>query len=133
MRREESAELGQMFAKTWRGGPHPDVWAEELEELHYGQAKTAYHKLRREEEHAPTIKKFIDAYRSLIQPDEKVGCVLCESSGWVEVVEHGPACNGTDHCHCSAVKPCRCSNGRQRESAFRNIRESRTQKPEAAA
>jgi hypothetical protein len=122
MNRTEAAELGQLFGKTWRGGPHPDVWAEELEELHYGQAKTALHRLRREEEHAPSIKKFLDTYRALTAPGETVACRVCESSGWVEVVdEHGPSCNGTDHCHCSEVKPCHCANGRQRESAFHAI------------
>jgi hypothetical protein len=134
MNRTDAAELAVKITKTWRGGPALEVWQQDLEELHTGQAQQTYTMLRRSEDSAPSVAKFLGVYRSLTVTDGPLPkCVMCESSGWVEVEEHGPSCNRTDHCGCSAVKPCHCANGRQRESAFKTIlRERATKQGEPA-
>lgn len=126
MNRGDADELGHKIKHTWHGGPSADIWAEELEPLHTGQARIAYEKLRRSEESAPSIAKFHAVYNSLtIRDDKRHECDICDGGGWQEVIEHGPACNGTDECHCSAVRPCRCTAGRERQAAFDRIQASR--------
>lgn len=129
MNRTDAAELAVKITKTWRGGPALEVWQQDLEELHTGQAQQTYTMLRRSEDSAPSVAKFLGVYRSLTVTDGPLPkCGLCESSGWVEVVEHVRGCPDPERCHCSAVRPCHCANGRQRESAFQTIVRERATK-----
>ncbi len=61
--------LGLTISQTWRNSPPPNIWTEELANLHYNQAEAAYRKLRRETEHTPTIARFLAVYHTLTAPD----------------------------------------------------------------
>lgn len=129
MTRTEAAELAGQIAKTWRGGPHADVWAEELEELHFGQAQATYHQLRKSEEHGPTIARFLAHYRSLTRDDDElVNCRRCDGAGFVECTDHrrhSRWCRDPEDCACHAVDLCDCAAGRQRDAAFRRVQTSK--------
>jgi hypothetical protein len=81
----EARQLAVKLKETWHGGPSVDVWVEELEPLHAGTAGTTLVRLRREEDRAPSIAKFLALYRSLhTQETEKPYCPVCDSTGWIE-------------------------------------------------
>jgi len=81
----EARDLAVRIHETWRGGPTVDIWTEELEPLHQGTAGTTYARLRRDEEHAPSIAKFHAIYRALhTNETEQPRCPVCDSTGWIE-------------------------------------------------
>jgi hypothetical protein len=82
----EADELAKRIINTWRGGPPLTEWRDELLPLDAGQAGTAFARLKRTLENAPSIARFLAEYRSLqmhdaSNPDDK--CPECSNSGWV--------------------------------------------------
>lgn len=132
MNRNDAADLADKIAKTWRGGSHPDSWAEELEELHYGQAQAAFYQLRKTEDRAPSIARFLQHYRSLTTHDDTtINCPKCDGGGFVECTDHrrhSPTCNEPDDCRCHALDLCDCAAGRQREAGFRRVQTSKAER-----
>jgi len=123
---EQARELAARIVSTWAGGPTAEVWIEELVLLDEGPAGTAFVRLRRELERAPSVRRFLEAYRSLhtTRAPVRVECSRCDGSGWFERTEHGPGCprrKGATACACTAVLPCSCPAGAQYEDTYRAI------------
>jgi len=124
---EQARELAARIVSTWAGGPTAEVWIEELVPLDAGAAGTAFVRLRRELERAPSIKRFLDRYHSLHTASTdpvRVDCSVCDGSGWANRTDHGPGCprrKGAADCACTAVVPCTCAAGRQYEDTYRAI------------
>ena len=110
----EADELGKRIINNWRGGPPLAEWREELAELDAGKAGTAYVRLRRTLEHAPSIARFIAEYKSLDTDDAstKDKCGWC-ANGWTETqrhLAHGHPYYGWQPCN-------RCNEGRANETS----------------
>jgi hypothetical protein len=87
---QEARQLAVRIHETWTRGPSVDIWCEELERLDAGTAGTTYARLRREEEHAPSIAKFLAVYRGLhtaSNDTEQPFCPMCDKTGWIESAE----------------------------------------------
>lgn len=108
----EADELAKRIINAWHGGPPLAEWREELAPLDAGQAGTAYVRLKRTLEHAPSIARFLAEYRSLTMhdasnPENK--CPSCSNSGWVAAEHHF---EHRSHPY-SAAQPCTyCEFGR---------------------
>ena len=124
---DQARELAARIMGTWAGGPTAEVWTDALAKLEYGTANTAYVRLRRELERAPSIHRFLERYRSLHTAETdpiRVDCPHCEGSGWVDRIEHGPGCprrKGAQSCACNAVVPCSCEAGREYDDTYTAI------------
>lgn len=114
MIREEANRLADKILHSFqRGAITLDVWAEVLQELHYGRAEAALCKLRDTTEHMPSISTFRAAYRAelgTVREGHSVQC-LCGGSGWILITEtdnHG-SWEAWAHCpkgpHTSFVEP----------------------------
>lgn len=113
----EADRLAQKFKKAWPNGPHPEVWAEELTECHFGQAEAAYRIMVREDDR-PSIGKFFGIYRGLAterDEDRIPPCGTCGSTGWVSVEEVHKG-----HTY-SMAKPCWCPRGKDLQGTHRKI------------
>lgn len=110
----EADDLAKRIINTWRSGPPLDVWREELHRLDAGTAGTAYAKLRRTAEHAPSIAKFLAEYHALHTVDTpEPDCGDCDRTGWVQAEDRIMP----DERRYSQVKPCRCAHGRKAEQS----------------
>lgn len=117
MTKDQANELALKFKRAWPNGPHPEAWADELEECHFGQAEQAYRVMVREEER-PSIGRFFAVYRGLEtdrDEDRLPNCSECGSTGWVSVIEKH---KGHDYL---MSKPCHCTRGRDRQGTHRKI------------
>lgn len=112
----DARNLAERMTRSWRGGIGTEVWYEILLELVHAPAEGALKTLRDSEEHQPSIAKFRATYRAQFGTarEDKVECNLCGSDGW-ETVVIGPTDFDT------ALRPCRCPNGRQVEDVHRRI------------
>jgi hypothetical protein len=79
MNRTDALELAERISRTWRSGPHPDEWVDELVDLDHDRARATFRELRRTTEQPPSIARFLAAYRA--QPDDR-GLFL-PGTGWV--------------------------------------------------
>jgi hypothetical protein len=136
---EQARELAARIMATWSGGPTGEVWIEELVLLEEGTAGTTFVRLRRELDRAPSIKRFLEMYRSLdTRPVVRVECSLCEGEGWRPDTGpgiHGPGCprrRGAQECHCTGYRPCICAAGAEREPVYRSIKRTNDWKPPEA-
>jgi hypothetical protein len=66
----EATDLAKRIINCWRGGPPLTEWIDELKRLDAGMAGTAYIRLRREHEHAPSIARFLAEYRGVHGPTD---------------------------------------------------------------
>jgi hypothetical protein len=114
MTREEASELAKRIINCWRGGPPLAEWTDELQRLDAGQAGTAYVRLKRELENAPSIARFIAEYRALNTHDGgnvKPKCGWCSDGGWIPTQRHefkGGVYSGVEPCtHCPTGAGCR--------------------------
>lgn len=116
MTHDEAVQLADRMTRSWRGHISIDIWIEILEPLVRAPAENAFKSLRDAEEHQPSIAKFRATYRAQFGTarEEKVECEWCGGDGW-ETVEVGPTEFDT------AVRPCRCPNGRRVEDVHRRI------------
>lgn len=125
MTHSEARDLAVRIRETWTGGgPSVDVWIEELEPLDAGTAGTTLVRLRREEERAPSIAKFLATYRALATPHnvDRPKCELCDCTGWVQTDDllHGDPDNGGQVY--SQVVPClACEYGAQAKRVLPTI------------
>ena len=113
MTTDEANDLAKRIINTWRSGPPLDVWREELARLDAGTAGTAYAKLRRTIEHAPSIARFLAEYNSLStdRPDDRPPCLLCDNSGWIQATDLVMP----DERRYTTVRPCQCHHGQEAE------------------
>lgn len=125
MNRQEATELATKFSQTWPRGPVTQVWEEELAECDAGRAGTAFAKMRRELEHAPSVAKFFSFYRALHVAGDEPACSQCGGAGAVPpsdpIVVHGRFCasHGGGGCDCTGVAAwCRCPEGRRLAKRF---------------
>jgi len=134
-------DLVERIQTTWRGGPSPETWCEELADLDVGRATTAYVKLRRETDRCPSIAQFISMYRSLdteLPKHLRERCRTCDNTGRVIVeapefhqhdCERLPPVNGRYPCEwrCHAAVPCPvCDEGevrRRQQAKFARVNE----------
>lgn len=136
----DAVELGNLIKAAWPTGTKLDAWCDELEECHYGQAKTTILQLRRIEEHL-TIPRFFAHYRSLTVADDKVECDHCGGGGWTDAPDHQRhtrqcrllRARDAEHadplvetapvedCNCHAMIPCGCPAGRRVEATYKRI------------
>ena len=105
----EAETLAQRIVQTWpRIGGAVDIWVEDIIDLDAGAANTAYVRLRREADRAPSIADFRRAVLALSMTDgsNSEPCVYCRDSGWVSAgfYEH----KGAPY---TAAEPCSCSTG----------------------
>lgn len=123
MREHERDALIVRIRGTWtRGGPSNEAWESLLDPLDAGAAGTTLARLARELEHAPSIARFLQTYKSTRTrdtdpiPSEAV-CSLgrCDGSGWLD----HPFRSG-EHTY-TGVRPCSCRYGRGREAVYRSI------------
>jgi hypothetical protein len=112
-------ELAKRIINTWRGGPNLTEWRDELETLDEGRAGTAFQRLRRTAEHAPTIARFLGEYRA-IQSDDPSDpdntCTTCSNSGWtIQATADGDPLHYEHRgVRYSGAKPCpQCTHGQQ--------------------
>lgn len=117
MNRQDAVNLAERMRRTWpKTHLDLDTWAEVLEELEHGPAEGALKTLRDSEETAPSFARFRATYRAQFGTarDDKVACDRCVGDGW-ETIKIGPTDFDT------ALRPCRCPNGRQVEDVHRRI------------
>ncbi len=117
MNRPDALNLAERVRRTWpRAHLDLDTWAEVLEELQHAPAESALKSLRDSEETAPSFAKFRATYRAQFGTarEEKIDCNYCDGDGW-ETVIVGPTEFDT------AMRPCRCPNGRRVEDVHRRI------------
>ena len=69
MTAQEADDLAKRIINAWRGGPPLNDWREELARLDAGMAGTAFVRLRRTIEDAPSIARFLAEYRAVRGPD----------------------------------------------------------------
>jgi hypothetical protein len=108
----EADELGKRIINAWKSGPPLTEWREELQALDTGQAGTAFVRLKRTLEHAPTIARFLAEYRSLETHDAsnpEMMCGWCSNSGWVASESHY---EHKGHAYTAAMPCANCSHGR---------------------
>ncbi len=119
----EADELARLLTSTWRGGPSSAIWADELTDLHIAQAQAAYQRLRRSDDHAPSIARFLHEYRALrVRPDTPADCPNCEN-GWTAA----PTLTIGDDPHrriYRQVQPCTCNAGQHAGRVHQTIREA---------
>lgn len=116
--------LAVKIAQCWPRSAPVDVWLEDIADLDEGAAGTAFVRLRRESEHAPSIAKFRATALSLRTTDggteRRPPCKSCDDTGWLEAPDVSPAdCyrhDGTPLTY-TQVKPCVCREGRAREAS----------------
>lgn len=117
MLRHEATDLAIRIGQCFNGPP-VDVWEDDLGPLDAGRAGTALARLRREHEHRwLSIAQFMNMYRAIHtdDPSSVTVCGDCDNTGWVEAPNNVLEA-GTDHeRRYTAVKPCRCSTGSERE------------------
>ena len=127
----DATELAMKISQTWRGGPQPHIWEEELVQMHGQQARIAYEKLRRSSKSAPSVAEFIDAYEALGgTPLDADTCSRCRGLGWVDCEEgdrgrHAKHCRTPDECLCTAQHPCACEAGDKARIQFARIERER--------
>jgi hypothetical protein len=117
MNHNDALNLAERIRRTWpKTHLDIDMWTEFVEELEHGPAESARKSLRDSEETAPSFAKFRSTYRAQFGTarEEKIGCSLCSGDGW-ETVLVGPTEFDT------ALRPCRCPNGRRVEDVHRRI------------
>lgn len=117
MNRTDALNLAERIHRGWpRSHIDLDTWAEVLEDLDHGPAESALRTLRDSEEHQPSVAKFRATYRAQFGTarEEKTDCNRCGGDGW-ETFQDGPTEFDT------AMRPCRCPNGRRVEDVHRRI------------
>ena len=118
MLRQEATELAVRIGQCFNGPPI-DVWEEDLGQLDAGRAGTALARLRREHEHRwLSIAQFMNMYRSIQTTDgsnAEPDCDECDNTGWVKATDIVLEAGTDTERHYSAVKPCGCPVGRDRE------------------
>lgn len=114
-------------ASTWTPGTI-SIWAQDFTELDEGRCGTAILRLRATwkptgKQVAPSLPDFLAVYHRLDTTEHRPeACDICDGSGW-EVVEEPPAQFDTPRKPpTTAVKPCRCGNGRGVQQTFDSIR-----------
>lgn len=136
MMKHEAEQLAVRISQSFPNSRMPaDIWIEELLGLHERQAETTLKNLRRRLTHAPSIREFVEEYRSLTL-DEPGGptCERCASTGWMadrvsNHPEHWPGDSERrpaglidledNWCPCNVVVPCDCPAGRSVRAARR--------------
>jgi hypothetical protein len=116
----EAADLATRITQTWtRGGVAAHIWEDALLDLEPGRATTAYVRLRKSEQHAPSVARFLDQYHSLHLDDASTrgpDCLICDNTGWVtgaDIIRRLP--DGTETHRASSVQPCHmCATGKAR-------------------
>ena len=120
--------LAGKIETTWSTRPWANAkgrdWAEALESIDEGAAGTAFARLRNNHPREPSIAEFMGVVGSIktIGPRDLTHCAECGNSGLVQaddiVIEaetrSGVAAEPRVY---SAVKPCTCAEGRQREGS----------------
>jgi hypothetical protein len=121
----EADRLAARIINTWHGGPSKLEWVDTLRPLDAGTAGTAFVRLQRRLEHAPTIAGYLREYNGLhTKPPAELpqSCPLerCPGDGWVTVhYESG----GRPY---RGVVPCTCAAGRANESTYASARNGAT-------
>lgn len=112
MIRDQANHLADKLAHIWpRGAITLDVWAEVLEELHYGPAELALRKLRDTIDTMPSIATFRHAYAAeLGTHTERIDCPKCGGDGWNTIGEGG-----------RDMTPCNCRAGSDAQTVHRRI------------
>jgi hypothetical protein len=127
----EAEELAKRISQTWRTGASKQIWEEALLDLDAGTAGTAYQRLRRESEHAPSIASFIAFSRSLHTESNETPvvpwCEQCDSTGWVALADL--TVNEENY---SQVAPCTyCGTGKQMVPVHRMIQATNARGPQS--
>ena len=111
----EATDLAVRILQAFNGPPASE-WEDVLADLDAGRAGTTYARLRREHDNRwLSIARFMETYRSLNTDDASTRgptCQACDGTGWLtghRYVEKGVMYSG--------VKPCTCSEGRQRSGS----------------
>jgi hypothetical protein len=125
MTRDDAEQLAVKIHQTWPRGIAAHIWEEELAQLDSGRANTAYVRLRRTEQHPPTIPRFLAEYNQLDTTDPRPAhdhCDHCANTGDIATIDHDPAGNylGT------TVAPCHCPWGNDRRQIHARIIEHNT-------
>lgn len=130
----EADDLGKRIINSFRGGPPLSDWREVLAPLDAGTAGTAYMRLRTSSD-APTVKQFMDIYRSLdtVRPMDRPKCGDCGGCGWVQAEDRIENAGTDNERRYSQCKPCRCIEGRQRAESTIWRERNGTQHKEHAA
>jgi len=92
---QDASTIAVKLSQAWpRSSIATDVWEEELAPLDRGRAEETVRQLRRTEEHAPSIARFLSAYRNLAgtAPIEWI-CPTCNNDRWITDLLH-PEHNG---------------------------------------
>lgn len=107
MNRDEAQRLAIRIVNTWPSRLDASEWTIELIEMDAGTAGTAFARLRRQLDHAPSIAAFWRTYRELATPaNQPTPCHDCDDSGWITSHEDGHGCR--------YAKPCPlCQHGRR--------------------
>ena len=125
----QATDLALLCSQRWPNGLNTQLWEEDLLPLSYPRARRAYEAIKhtvRFPGQAPV--EFHDKYKQLTSnapvsnPLDR--CGQCDGTGFVPVERyHGPNCGKKQNrvCTCSAVAPCRCSEGdaRRRSSSWK--------------
>jgi hypothetical protein len=113
----EADDLAKRIINTWRGGPPLVEWRQELEQMDAGTAGTAYMRLKRTMEHAPSIARFWGEYNALDTRDggNAINCYACADVGWAahESSKGDPLYFEFSGRWYSAARPCSCNAGQR--------------------
>jgi GAF domain-containing protein len=127
MTHNEAAQLATRISQTWPRGLQTVVWEEELAQLDAGRAGTAIERLRRLEQHPPSIARFYAEYHAIQSHDASTrpprrDCETCQNTGWAQVPGIVETATGPEEMDVG-VKPCRCPWGQEREHVHQTIRD----------
>jgi len=122
MKPQQATDLATEFAERWRNGLSAHLWEQDLLPLNFVYARRTYEQIKhavRFPGQAPV--EFHEAYRQIASQaptsDPRFLCYDCLGSGWVDAEgHHSPFCEGGD-CHCSAARPCNCTEGDKRRKS----------------
>jgi len=138
MIKNDATFIAVKISQGWpRSAIATDVWEEELAELDKGRAEQTVRQLRRSDEHAPSIARFMQAYRDLAGSAHEPEwiCPGCNNDRWITDLLHpehngywrerlddegrarvsmpvlqGPNGPEPDICICNIMRPCpRCN------------------------
>lgn len=126
MNRDEASNLATRISQTWPRGLNTSVWEDEMQHLDAGRAGTAIERLRRTEQHPPSIARFWAEYRAVNTTDgsnrpQIADCDECQNTGTAPVTGTVRCADGTDIVIDVGVGPCRCPRGRDTEDMLRGI------------
>lgn len=120
---DEASRFSRRMIDTWPSGPRAYVWKAIAEPLDVSIARDALRQLERTAERAPTPAAFhacyAEARRARQRTTVPLHCELCDGTGYEDASRVN--LEGVVH---SYSKPCRCSIGEQRRTAFARIVET---------